>query len=156
MIIINGNNIIGSWKKLVVCGPIAKLTVPVEPVAFATTFAIPSYTKHIPKEITIGGSLVVINTNEWIKPNIIPNKILNNKNWKICSIVSTPGTISEANKHAKIPVAPKEKSILPETSVGVQNRYEDICQNFDERFLNQFNKMKAKKSKKNKGNKWID
>jgi sugar-specific transcriptional regulator TrmB len=45
----------------------------------------------------------------------------------------------------------EEKSILPETSVGVQNRYEDICQNFDERFLNQFNKMKAKKNKKNKG-----
>ena len=47
----------------------------------------------------------------------------------------------------------EEKSVLPETSVGVQNRYEDICQNFDERFLNQFNKMKnkEKKNKKNKG-----
>ena len=45
----------------------------------------------------------------------------------------------------------EEKSVLPETSVGVQNRYEDICKNFDERFLNQFNKMKAKKNKKNKG-----
>ena len=42
----------------------------------------------------------------------------------------------------------EEKSVLPETSVGVQNRYEDICQNFDERFLNQFNKMKAKQNKK--------
>ena len=43
----------------------------------------------------------------------------------------------------------EEKSVLPETSVGVQNRYEDICQNFDERFLNQFNKLKNKENKKN-------
>ena len=41
----------------------------------------------------------------------------------------------------------EEKSVLPETSVGVQNRYEDICNNFDERFLNQFNEIKAKKKR---------
>ena len=42
----------------------------------------------------------------------------------------------------------EEKSILPETSVGVQNRYEDICKNFDERFLTQFEKKKTKMNKK--------
>lgn len=48
----------------------------------------------------------------------------------------------------------EEKSVLPGTSVGVLNQYKDICKNFDERFLNQFNKMKSKqkKNKKNKGN----
>ena len=44
----------------------------------------------------------------------------------------------------------EEKSVLPETSVGVQNRYANIYQNFDERFLNQFNKLKNKENKENK------
>lgn len=43
----------------------------------------------------------------------------------------------------------KEKSVLPETAVGVLNQYSDICKNFDERFVNQFNRIKAKKSSMN-------
>ena len=57
---------------------------------------------------------MVISTMECIKPNTMPNNTLSSKNWKICSTVSTPGTIKDANKQAKIPVAPREKSILPE------------------------------------------
>ena len=43
----------------------------------------------------------------------------------------------------------KEKSVLPETAVGVLNQYQDICKNFDERFINQFNRIKAKKKSMN-------
>lgn len=43
----------------------------------------------------------------------------------------------------------KEKSVLPETAVGVLNQYQDICKNFDERFVNQFNRIKAKKKSMN-------
>ena len=43
----------------------------------------------------------------------------------------------------------KEKSVLPETAVGVLNQYQDICKNFDERFVNQFNRIKAKKETMN-------
>ncbi|MBR5504032.1 MAG: TrmB family transcriptional regulator [Methanobrevibacter sp.] len=44
----------------------------------------------------------------------------------------------------------EEKSVLPETSVGVLNQYKDICKNFDDRFLIQFEKKKAKMNKKAK------
>ena len=44
--------------------------------------------------------------------------------------------------------AGEEKSIVPDSCVGVHNRYEEICQNFDERFMNQFKKLKSKKLKK--------
>ena len=43
----------------------------------------------------------------------------------------------------------KEKSVLPETAVGVLNQYQDICKNFDERFVNQYNRIKAKKKSMN-------
>lgn len=42
-----------------------------------------------------------------------------------------------------------EKSVLPETAVGVLNQYKDICKNFDERFVNQFNRIKQQKKSMN-------
>ena len=58
--------------------------------------------------------MVEMSTKEWIKPNTMPNRMLRSRNWKMCSTVSTPGTIKDASKQARIPVAPREKSILPE------------------------------------------
>ena len=49
-----------------------------------------------------------------MNPRIIPNTIDNNANSKMFWIVAKSGIIFEANSTAKIPVAPKEKSILPE------------------------------------------
>ena len=43
----------------------------------------------------------------------------------------------------------KEKSVLEETAVGVLNQYSDICKNFDERFVNQFNRIKQHKKSMN-------
>ena len=43
----------------------------------------------------------------------------------------------------------KEKSVLEETAVGVLNQYQDICKNFDERFVNQFDRIKSKKEQHN-------
>ncbi len=42
-----------------------------------------------------------------------------------------------------------EKSVIPETAVGVLNQYQNICKNFDERFVNQFNRIKANKKSMN-------
>ncbi|MGN0176500.1 MAG: TrmB family transcriptional regulator [Methanobrevibacter sp.] len=37
------------------------------------------------------------------------------------------------------------RTVLPETAIGIWNKYEDISRNYDERFLNQLSKIKNKK-----------
>ena len=68
----------------------------------------------MPKLTTIGGSLVRMRTMEWMNPKIMPNRIETNKKRKMLLTVAMSGTIREAKRQAKMPVAPKEKSIRPE------------------------------------------
>ncbi|WP_298523494.1 TrmB family transcriptional regulator [uncultured Methanobrevibacter sp.] len=38
-----------------------------------------------------------------------------------------------------------KRSVIPETAIGIWNKYEEIAKNYDERFLNQLKKIKNKK-----------
>lgn len=42
-----------------------------------------------------------------------------------------------------------KREVLPETAIGIWNKYEDVARNYDERFLNQLEKIKKKKRNKN-------
>ncbi|MBQ2635410.1 MAG: transcriptional regulator [Methanobrevibacter sp.] len=39
-----------------------------------------------------------------------------------------------------------KRNVIPETAIGIWNKYEDIAQNYDDRFMNQLKKMKKKKA----------
>lgn len=41
-----------------------------------------------------------------------------------------------------------KRNVIPETAIGIWNKYEDIAKNYDERFLNQLKKIKNKQKKK--------
>jgi hypothetical protein len=38
--------------------------------------------------------------------------------------------------------------VIPETAIGIWNKYEDIARNYDERFMNQLKKLKNRKKRK--------
>ena len=40
-----------------------------------------------------------------------------------------------------------KREVIPETAIGIWNKYEDVARNYDERFLNQLEKMKMKQRK---------
>ena len=40
-----------------------------------------------------------------------------------------------------------KRNVIPETAIGIWNKYEEIAKNYDDRFMNQFKKIK--KNKKN-------
>ena len=43
-----------------------------------------------------------------------------------------------------------KRNVIPETAIGIWNKYEDIAKNYDDRFMNQLKKIKnKKKSQKN-------
>ena len=37
-----------------------------------------------------------------------------------------------------------KRNVIPETAIGIWNKYEDVALNYDERFMNQLNKLKKK------------
>ena len=39
-----------------------------------------------------------------------------------------------------------KREVIPETAIGIWNKYEDIARNYDERFMNQLKKMKKRKN----------
>ncbi len=41
-----------------------------------------------------------------------------------------------------------KREVIPETAIGIWNKYEDIARNYDERFMNQLKKLKNKNKKK--------
>lgn len=41
-----------------------------------------------------------------------------------------------------------KRNVIPQTAIGIWNKYEDIARNYDERFINQLKKIKNKKAKK--------
>ena len=36
-----------------------------------------------------------------------------------------------------------KREVIPETAIGIWNKYEDVARNYDERFENQFKKIKT-------------
>ena len=40
-----------------------------------------------------------------------------------------------------------KREVIPETAIGIWNKYEDIARNYDERFMNQLKKLKNKNKK---------
>lgn len=41
-----------------------------------------------------------------------------------------------------------KREVIPETAIGIWNKYEDIAKNYDERFMNQLKKLKKRNKKK--------
>ena len=39
-----------------------------------------------------------------------------------------------------------KRNVIPETAIGIWNKYEEIAKNYDDRFMNQLKKLKKKKS----------
>ena len=39
-----------------------------------------------------------------------------------------------------------KRNVIPETAIGIWNKYEDVARNYDERFMNQLKKIKNKRS----------
>ena len=43
-----------------------------------------------------------------------------------------------------------KRNVIPETAIGIWNKYEDVARNYDERFMNQLEKIKRKQKNKMK------
>lgn len=41
-----------------------------------------------------------------------------------------------------------KREVIPQTAIGIWNKYEDVARNYDERFMNQLEKMKMKQKRK--------
>ena len=41
-----------------------------------------------------------------------------------------------------------KRTVIPESTIGILNKYEDIAKNYDERFMNQLNKIQNKNGNK--------
>ena len=39
-----------------------------------------------------------------------------------------------------------KRNVIPETAIGIWNKYEEIAKNYDDRFMNQLKKLKKKKA----------
>ena len=55
---------------------------------------------------------------------------------------------SKEMMHTYTKFSEDKRNVLPETAIGIWNKYEDISRNYDERFMNQLKKIKGKKKKK--------
>ena len=55
---------------------------------------------------------------------------------------------SKEMMHTYTKFSEDKRNVIPETAIGIWNKYEDVARNYDERFMNQLTKLK-KKSKKN-------
>ena len=52
---------------------------------------------------------------------------------------------SKEMMHTYTKFSEDKRNVIPETAIGIWNKYEDVARNYDERFLNQLKKMKNKK-----------
>ena len=55
---------------------------------------------------------------------------------------------SKEMMHTYTKFSEDKRNVLPETAIGIWNKYEDVARNYDERFMNQLKKMKKKGKKK--------
>ena len=54
---------------------------------------------------------------------------------------------SKEMMHTYTKFSEDKRNVIPETAIGIWNKYEDVARNYDERFENQLKKMKRKKLK---------
>ena len=51
---------------------------------------------------------------------------------------------SKEMMHTYTKFSEDKRNVIPETAIGIWNKYEDVARNYDERFVNQLEKMKKK------------
>ena len=54
---------------------------------------------------------------------------------------------SKEMMHTYTKFSEDKRNVIPETAIGIWNKYEDMARNYDERFLNQLEKIKRKQKK---------
>ena len=55
---------------------------------------------------------------------------------------------SKEMMHTYTKFSQDKRNVIPETAIGIWNKYEDVARNYDERFENQLEKIKQKQSRK--------
>ena len=55
---------------------------------------------------------------------------------------------SKEMMHTYTKFSEDKREVIPETAIGIWNKYEDVARNYDERFMNQLKKMKNKSRQK--------
>ena len=102
--------------------------------------------------------------NEKLTVNILasPTCYINNEEINIIKIFKDAGIniqkadipfvkvlISDSREmmHTYTKFSEDKREVIPETAIGIWNKYEDVARNYDERFLNQLEKMKMKQRK---------
>ena len=88
-----------------------------------------------------------INNNEI---NIIKLFKDNNINIQKADIPFVKLLISDSKEmmHTYTKFSEDKRNVIPETAIGIWNKYEDIAKNYDDRFMNQLKKIKNKQQKK--------
>ena len=54
---------------------------------------------------------------------------------------------SKEMMHTYTKFSEDKREVIPETAIGIWNKYEDVARNYDERFMNQLEKIKRKQKK---------
>ena len=57
---------------------------------------------------------------------------------------------SKEMMHTYTKFSEDKRNVIPETAIGIWNKYEDVARNYDERFMNQLEKIRNKKINKKK------
>ena len=55
---------------------------------------------------------------------------------------------SKEMMHTYTKFSEDKRNVIPETAIGIWNKYEDVARNYDERFMNQLEKIRNKKINK--------
>ena len=101
-------------------------------------------------------------TNKKLKVNILasPTCYVNNEEIDIIKLFKNEGIniqkadipfvkvlISDSKEmmHTYTKFSEDKREVIPETAIGIWNKYEDVARNYDERFLNQLEKIKKLK-----------
>ena len=102
------------------------------------------------------------NTNKDLKINILasPTCYINNEKIDIIKMFKDENIniqkadipfvkvlISDSKEmmHTYTKFSENKREVLPKTAIGIWNKYEDVAKNYDERFINQLEKIKKKK-----------
>ena len=74
----------------------------------------------------------------------------NNINIQKADIPFVKVLISDSKEmmHTYTKFSEDKRNVIPETAIGIWNKYEDVARNYDERFENQLEKIKQKQSRK--------
>jgi sugar-specific transcriptional regulator TrmB len=57
---------------------------------------------------------------------------------------------SKEMMHTYTKFSEDKRNVIPETAIGIWNKYEDVARNYDERFMNQLGKIRNKQKNKMK------